>query len=146
MKRGRTFLPFKAAFTLIEVMVVVIILGVLATLIMPRIMERPEQARAMAARSQIRNIESALRMFRLDTGRYPTTEEGLRALISDPGLDNWEGPYLEHGRVPSDPWGREYVYMSPGRSDREYDLLSYGRDGESGGSGYDAEIRSWELD
>lgn len=133
-------------FTLIEVMVVVIILGVLATLIMPRIMERPEQARVMATKSQMRNIESALRMFRLDVGRYPTTSQGLQALVSNPGLDNWEGPYLEHGRIPRDPWGRDYAYMSPGREGRDYDLLSYGRDGQSGGDGYDAEVRSWELD
>lgn len=145
-KNRTTRRPFQRAFTLIEVMVVVIILGILATLIMPRVMERPEQARVMAARMQIRSLESALQGFRLDTYRYPTTSEGLQALVSDPGIEGWDGPYLEHGRVPRDPWGREFAYMSPGRGGREYDLISYGRDGESGGSGYDAEIRSWELD
>jgi len=133
-------------FTLVELMVVVVILGVLGTIIMPRIMDRPEQARVSAARAQIRNLESALRMFRLDVGRYPTSSEGLRALVSDPGADGWDGPYLEHGRLPQDPWNRDFVYMSPGRDGRDYDLLSYGRDGESGGDGYDAEIRNWEID
>ncbi len=128
-------------------MVVVIILGILATLVMPRILDRPEEARRINAKSQISNIETAIGMFQMDIGRPPTTSEGLEALVSNPGLDNWrEGGYLQHGRVPRDPWGREYIYRSPGGGGRPYDLLSFGRDGERGGSGHDAEIRSWELD
>ncbi len=132
------------AFTLIEIMVVVIILGVLASVITPRVLDRIEEARHMTARSQIRQLSSALHMFRMDTGKYPET---LGALVSNPGIEGWrDGGYIEHGRVPKDPWGRDYVYMSPGREKRDFDLFSYGRDGERGGAGYDAEIRSWELD
>ncbi len=135
------------AFTLIEVMVVVIILGILATIAMPRILDRPEEARRMAAKSQIRSFETALGMFTMDNGRPPTSSEGLEALVSNPGLDNWrDGGYLQHSRVPKDPWGRDYIYRSPGEGGRPYDLISLGRDGERGGSGHDAEIRSWELD
>ncbi len=140
----RTIAPLGRGFTLIEVMVVVVILGILATLVTPRILDRIEQARQMTARAQIRVIANEIQMFRMDTGRYP---ESLQNLVSDPGLPGWqEGGYLEHGRVPQDPWGRDYVYIRPGRDGREFDLFSYGRDGERGGTGYDAEIRHWELD
>lgn len=136
-----------AAFTLIELMVVIVILGILATLIMPRILDRPEQARRLKAKVQIRSFESALGLFKADTGRYPTTSEGLEALVIDPGVKGWnKGGYLERGKAPKDPWGILYVYLSPGQQGRDYDIVSYGRDGEAGGSGSDADIQSWNLE
>ncbi len=141
---GRAKYPLHHAFTLIEVMVVVIILGILATLVAPRVLDRIDQARQMAAKSQIRMLSNSIQRFKMDTRQYP---DSLQDLVSNPGLSGWqEGGYLEHSRVPKDPWGREYVYIHPGRDGRDFDLYSYGRDGQRGGSGYDAEIRSWELD
>ena len=103
--------------TLIELMVVIVILGLLATLIMPRILDRPEQARRMKAKVQIRNFQSALALLKTDTGRFPTTSEGLEALVRNPGIKGWaEGGYLEQGKVPFDPWGNRYIYLCPGRS------------------------------
>ena len=143
----RRFAPAVAGFTLIELMVVIVILGILATLVMPRILDRPEQARREAAKAQISILQSALALFKLDTGRFPTTSEGLQALVSDPGARGWRrGGYLEQTQVPRDPWGNPYVYLSPGREGRDYDLLSYGRDGEPGGEGDNADIMSWRLD
>lgn len=136
-----------AGFTLIELMVVIVILGILATLVMPRILDRPEQARRVQAKVQIRNFQSALALFKADTGRFPTTSEGLDALVSDPGVRGWRsGGYLDQASVPNDPWGNPYQYLSPGREGRDYDLVSYGRDGEPGGEGDNAEIVSWRLD
>ena len=136
-----------SAFTLIELMVVIVILGILATLIMPRILDKPEQARRMKAKVQIRSFQSALALFKIDTGRFPTTSEGLNALVSDPGVQGWnKGGYLEQGKVPLDSWGNRYIYLCPGREGRDYDLVSYGKDGESGGSDNDADIESWNLD
>ncbi len=133
------------AFTLIELMIVIVILGLLATVIAPRILNRPEQARRMKARVDIRNIESTLALFKTDTGRFPTTSEGLQALVSDPGIKGYNSDgYLD--RVPMDPWGNRYVYISPGVNHKDYDLESYGKDGEDGGSGDDADIESWNLD
>jgi general secretion pathway protein G len=137
-------------FTLIELMVVIVILGILAGLIIPRIMGRPEEARRMKARVQIESIETALKLYKLDNGTYPTTEQGLQALVEMPEIGqlarNWrEGGYLEKGRVPKDPWGYDYVYLSPG-AHGDYDLMSYGADGEPGGEGDNQDITSWELD
>ncbi|MDQ1333404.1 MAG: ral secretion pathway protein [Thermodesulfobacteriota bacterium] len=139
-----------SGFTLIELMVVIVILGILAGLIIPRIMGRPEEARQMKARVQIESIETSLRLYKLDNGSYPSTEQGLQALVELPtvgGLPRaWrEGGYLEKGQVPKDPWGNEYVYLSPGVHG-EYDLSSYGADGQSGGEGKDKDINSWDLD
>ncbi len=132
-------------FTLIELMIVVVILGLLATIVMPRILSRPEQARRTKAKIDIRNIESALALFKTDTGRFPTTSEGIEALVSDPGIKGYSPDgYLD--KVPLDPWGNKYVYISPGVHSRDYDLESYGRDGEDGGTGDDADIESWNLD
>jgi general secretion pathway protein G len=140
-KRGRS-----RGFTLIELMVVVVILGILATIMMPKILDRPEQARRMKAKVQIRNLQSALAFFKTDTGRFPTTSEGLEALVSDPGLEGWKrGGYIEGGRVPLDPWGSPYIYICPGMHD-DYDLESYGKDGEDGGADDYADIESWNLD
>ena len=132
-------------FTLVELMIVVVILGLLATVIMPRMLGRPEQARRMKAKVDMRNIQSALALFKTDTGRFPTTSEGLEALVSDPGIRgyNTDG-YLD--KVPSDPWGGQYIYICPGVRSRDYDLISYGKDGEEGGAENDADIESWNLE
>ena len=137
-------------FTLIELMVVIVILGILAGLIVPRIMGRPEEARRMKAKVQVESMETALKLYKLDNGNYPTTEQGLQALVEAPAVGQlaraWrEGGYLEKGKVPQDPWGNDYVYLSPGLHG-DYDLTSYGADGEPGGEGKDEDINSWELE
>ena len=137
-------------FTLIELMVVIIILGILAGLIVPRIMGRPEEARRMKARVQIESIETALKLYKLDNGYYPTTEQGLQALVQPPTVGRlpkkWrEGGYLEKAKVPTDPWGNEYVYLSPGIH-HDFDLTSHGADGQQGGEGKDQDINNWELE
>lgn len=137
-------------FTFIELMVVLVILGVLATMIVPRIMGRPEEARRVKAKIDIQNLETALKLYQLDNGEYPTTEQGLQALVEPPAVGelarSWrEGGYLEKGRVPLDPWGYEYVYLSPG-SHGDFDLLSYGADGEPGGEGKYADISNWDVE
>lgn len=137
-------------FTLIELMVVIVILGILAGLIVPRIMGRPEEARRVKARVQIESIETALKLYKLDNGIYPSTEQGLEALVEPPSVGKlprkWrDGGYLEKGRVPQDPWGNDYVYLSPGLHG-DFDLMSYGPDGEPGGEGEDADINNWEID
>jgi general secretion pathway protein G len=132
-------------FTLIELMIVVVILGLLATIIMPKILDRPEQARRMKAKVEIRGIESALALFKTDTGRFPNTSEGLEVLVSNQGIKGYNADgYLD--KVPSDPWGTKYVYISPGVNSRDYDLKSYGQDGENGGAEDSADIESWNLD
>jgi general secretion pathway protein G len=131
-------------FTLIELMIVIVILGLLATTIMPRMLNRPEQARRTKAQIDIRNIESALALFKTDTGRFPTTSEGLEALVSDPGVKGYNADgYLD--KAPHDPWGNKYIYISPGLHSKDYDLESYGKDGEQGGIGNDADIESWNI-
>jgi general secretion pathway protein G len=137
-------------FTLIELMVVIVILGILAGLIIPRIMGRPDEARRAKARMQIESIETALKLYKLDSGNYPTTEQGLRALVEQPAIGppakNWrQGGYLEKGRVPKDPWDRDFVYISPGVHG-DYDMSSFGADGEPGGEGKNKDINSWEID
>lgn len=125
----------KAGFTLIEIMLVVIIIGVLAAMVVPNIAGRSEQARATAARTDIEaNLSTALDLFYMDNSRYPTTEQGLASLLEKPSsgvaLTGWKGPYLKKRRMPRDPWGREYVYKSPGEQNRDsYDLSSLGSDG-----------------
>ena len=140
----------RPGFTLIEVMVVLVILGILAGLVIPRIMGRPEEARRLKARVQMESLETSLKLYKLDNGSYPTTEQGLQALIEPPTVGQlpraWrEGGYLEKGKIPKDPWNGDFVYLSPGLHG-EYDLVSYGNDGEPGGEGKDADINSWELD
>ncbi len=144
MKENRQRLQ-KAGFTLIELMIVVVILGLLATIVMPRILDRPEQARRMKAKIDIRSIESALALFKTDTGRFPTTSEGLEVLVSDPGIKGYNSDgYLD--KVPLDPWGSRYIYLSPGVYGKDYDLESYGKDGEDGGTDNNADIESWNLE
>lgn len=137
----------KKGFTLLELLVVLVILGLLAALIGPRVVGRLGKAKKDIARSQISLLESALDQFRLDVGRYPTTEEGLRALIEPPEDEEirarWQGPYLKKRKIPLDPWGHPYQYRSPGEHG-EYDLWSYGADGKPGGEGENADITSWE--
>ena len=135
------------AFTLIEVMVVVAILAVLAALIVPKVMSRPDEERVVAARQDIASLLQALKLYRLDNLRYPTTEQGLAALVTRPTLapvpPNWKpGGYLE--RLPRDPWGHPYQYLSPGLRG-EVDVFSFGADGAAGGEGFDADIGSWNL-
>jgi len=136
-------------FTLIEIMVVITILGILAALIVPRVVGRTDDARIAAAKQDIASIQQALKLYRLDNGAYPTTEQGLRALLAKPTIEplptNWkQGGYLERSSMPKDPWGNEYKYLSPGLRG-EIDVFSYGRDGAPGGEGVDADIGSWQL-
>ena len=140
----------ESGFTLIELMVVIVILGILAGFVVPRIMGRPEEARRMKARVQIESIETALNLYKLDNGSYPTTEQGLQALVEAPTVGTlpraWRnGGYLEKGKVPKDPWGNDYLYLSPGVHG-DFDLFSYGADGEPGGEDKNADVNSWELD
>jgi general secretion pathway protein G len=133
-------------FTLIEVMVVVVILGILAMLIVPKIMDRPDEARMVAAKNDIRAIVSALKMYRLDNVNYPTTDQGIYALVQKPETGTiparWRaGGYLEH--LPKDPWGNEYQYLNPGVQG-EIDVFSLGADGQPGGEGKNADIGSWQ--
>ncbi len=137
-------------FTLIELMVVIVILGILAGLIIPRIMGRPEEARRMKARVQIESIETALKLYKLDNGSYPSTEQGLEALVEAPSVGQlpraWrDGGYLEKGRVPKDPWDSEFIYLSPGVNS-DFDLISYGADGEPGGEDKDKDVNNWEQE
>lgn len=134
-------------FTLIEIMVVVVILSILAALIVPKLMSRPDEARVVAAQQDIRAIVQALKLYRLDNLRYPTTEQGLAALVKPPSVaplaPNWKaGGYLE--RLHKDPWGNEYQYLNPGLRD-EIDVFSFGADGQAGGEKFDADIGSWSL-
>jgi general secretion pathway protein G len=143
---GRSHLDARrSGFTLVEVMVVVIILGVLAALIVPRVIGRTEEARAVAARQDIAAIMQSLKLYRLDNGSYPTTEQGLKALVEKPALEplpgNWKA-YLD--RLPRDPWGRPYQMLNPGVHG-EIDVFTLGADGQPGGGGADADIGSWEL-
>lgn len=143
-KKVVNFLRGRAGFTLIELMVVMIILGLLAALVVPRMFGRVGQAKQNAARSQIELLGTALDSFRLDVGRYPTTAEGLEALITQTsGTDNWNGPYLKKIEIPLDPWNNPYVYESPGKNG-DYDIYSYGADKAEGGEGENADIVSWK--
>jgi len=133
-----------AGFTLIELMVVLVIIGVLAALIVPNVLNRTDDARATAARTDVHNIMQALKLYKLDNQRYPTPEQGLAALVQRPSTPpvpgNWK-PYLE--KLPSDPWGQPYQYLNPGIKG-EVDVMSFGADGKSGGEGKDADIGSWQ--
>jgi general secretion pathway protein G len=141
------FRQFQRGFTLLEVMVVVVILGILAALVVPKIMSRPDQARVIAARQDIASLAQALKLYRLDNQRYPSTEQGLGALVARPSsaplAPNWKPDgYLE--RLPKDPWGNPYQYLNPGLRG-EIDVFSHGADGAPGGEGNDADIGSWAL-
>ncbi|XZG71854.1 type II secretion system major pseudopilin GspG [Chitinibacteraceae bacterium HSL-7] len=134
-------------FTLIEILVVITILAILGALIIPKIMDRPNDARVVAAQQDVRSIVQALKLYKLDNGRYPSTEQGLGALVQKPTTapvpNNWKtGGYLE--KLPQDPWGGAYLYLNPGLHG-EIDVMSYGADGVAGGENFDADIGSWQL-
>lgn len=135
-------------FTLIEVMVVVVILGILAAIVVPRVMDRPDQARVVKAKQDVRALESALNTYRLDNFHYPSTNQGLQALVQEPSGEppakNWKsGGYLN--RLPKDPWGNPYRYLNPGQHG-QIDIYSLGADGQPGGTDIDADIGNWNLD
>ena len=136
---------FPSGFTLVEIMVVVVILGILAALIVPRVVGRTDEARAVAAKQDVAAIMQALKLYRLDNGRYPTTEQGIAALVTKPQGEpvpkNWQ-KYLD--RIPKDPWGNVYQYLNPGVRG-EIDVFSLGADAQPGGSGADTDIGSWDL-
>jgi general secretion pathway protein G len=138
---------WQRGFTLLEVMVVVVILGILAALVVPKIISRPDEARVIAAKQDIASLMQALKLYRLDNQRYPLTEQGLQALVTQPTSaplpTNWKaGGYVE--RLPKDPWGNPYQYLNPGIHG-EIDVFSFGADGAPGGEGNDADIGSWSL-
>ncbi len=137
-------------FTLIELMVVIIILGVLAMWVAPKIMDRPGEARQMKVRLDIQNLETALKLYKLDNGSYPSTEQGLQALVEMPETGvipkKWKkGGYLEKGKVPKDPWSNDFVYLSPGLKG-DFDIISYGADGAPGGEDENKDINNWEIE
>jgi general secretion pathway protein G len=137
-------------FTLIEIMVVIVILSLLAVLVGPKIIGRSDDAKVADAKVQIRNLETALKLYKLDNGNFPTTEQGLQALVTKPTVGKIPGPtykaegYLENKSVPKDPWGADYIYLSPGEHG-DYDLYSFGADGARGGEGKNADIESWSM-
>lgn len=135
-------------FTLIEIMVVVIILSILAGIIIPRIAGRPEEARRTKAVVQIKQLEGALNLFMIDNGFYPSTEQGLESLVTEPTTGEAPQNFKEGGymkKLPNDPWGSQYAYLSPGEHG-DFDLISFGADGEEGGDGRDADIGNWEIE
>jgi len=137
-------------FTLIEVMVVIVILGILAMYIAPKIMERPEEARQVKAKIDIASLETALKLYKLDSGMYPTTEQGLQALITKPETSpipkNWSPQgYLDKSKVPKDPWKNDFIYIAPGLKS-PYDIISYGADGVQGGEGSNKDIHNWDIE
>lgn len=137
-------------FTLIELMVVIVILGILAGVLLPKIMGRPDEAKQLKAKMQIQSLETALKMYRLDNDMYPTTEQGLAALVemppSPPVPRAWrKGGYMEKNRIPKDPWKNDFIYLCPGVNG-EFDIISYGADGVPGGEDANMDINSWEIE
>lgn len=131
-------------FTLLELLIVMIIIGLLAALIGPKMIGRVGESRQTVAKQQIEGFSSAMEMYKLDTTKYPTQEQGLEALVTEPqGIANWKGPYLKKKFIPKDPWGNNYVYTYPGEHG-DYDIVSYGADGNSGGDGEAKDVASWE--
>lgn len=152
MHRRHSWLSHKksSGFTLIELMVVIVILGILALYVAPKIMGRPDEAKQVKARMDIVSLETALKLYRLDNGFYPSTEQGLAALVQVPQSGQipkkWkEGGYLEKGQVPKDPWGNAFIYLSPGNHG-DFDIISFGADGVAGGEGKDRDISNWEIE
>lgn len=132
-----------AGITLIEMLVVVTIIALFAALVAPRMLRKTDVARSTAARAQINSFMTAIGTYKLDTGIFPTTEQGLQALRVNPGNPQWQGPYLPQD-IPVDPWGRPYVYRYPGEHGDEPDVISYGADGQPGGDGVNSDIVSWK--
>ncbi len=140
----------QSGFTLIELMVVMVILATLAVFVVPKFMDEPKRAQRVKAQVTITNLETALKTYYLDNGYYPTTDQGLDALVVEPNIDpvpgKWrKGGYLEKGKVPLDPWGNDYIYLSPGMHG-DFDIISYGLDGVEGGEDWEADVESWNLE
>jgi len=141
--RKHMLLSNRQGFTLVELLVVMAIIALLAALVAPKVFPKLGKGKTAAAQAQIELFGQALDQYRLDTGHYPTTEQGLQSLVTNPGVDKWQGPYLKKNVIPPDPWGKAYNYQNPG-SHGEYDLWSYGRDGTPGGEGEDKDVTNWE--
>ncbi len=143
----RTFFVFRrveAGFTLLELLIVMLIIGLLAAFVAPRMIGKVGKSKRTIAKAQIEALCTAVETYRLDTDRYPDSDAGLDALINKPGDgENWSGPYLTKRKVPNDPWGNEYVYIYPGENG-DFDIIAYGADGRDGGEGDDADVTSWE--
>jgi general secretion pathway protein G len=133
----------RRGFTLVELLVVMVIVGLLLALVGPKVFSKLGKGKQIAAKAQIELLGQTLDHFRLDVGRYPTTQEGLGSLITNPGITNWDGPYINKKEIPIDPWGKPYTYQCPG-THSEYDLYSYGMDGTPGGEGENKDVLSWE--
>jgi general secretion pathway protein G len=141
----------RGGFTLIELMVVIVIIGILAAYIAPKFINRAEEAKVSSAKAQIRSFETSLKLFKLDNGFYPSTEQGLDALVRVPTAGRIptkykKGGYLESEKIPDDPWGNPYAYESPGSHEFDYEILCYGADGIDGGEDIDADIKSWAME
>ena len=133
-----------SGFTLLELLVVMTVIGLMASLVAPRYFAHVGKSQVKLARAQIEELDKALDTFRIDVGHHPTTEEGLQGLVEQPNAEpNWAGPYLKKKDLPKDPWGRPYVYQQPGTHGSDFDLFSYGKDGRPGGTGEDADITNW---
>ncbi len=146
-RHTRTGRAAQRGFTLIEIMVVVIIIGLLAAVIVPQVINKVDEARISKAKADIQSLETALTMYRLDNSKYPTTDQGLQALVvqpTDPSIRHWRiGGYLQ--RVSKDPWGNDYQYVFPGTHGKEYDLFTLGADGQPGGDGVNGDIGNWNI-
>jgi len=146
--KRRIFWREERGFTLLEILIVITILGILASLVAVKLMDRPGEARALKAEMDIKSLETALKLYKLDNAFYPTTEQGLSSLVEQPTTGRiptkWrEGGYLEKSVVPKDPWGNDYLYLNPAVRNRDFDLWSYGADGEEGGEGEDGDVTNW---
>jgi general secretion pathway protein G len=149
LKKLKTYNSPRAGFTLLEIIVVVFILGLLAAIVAPKIIGRTDDARIAEAKVQIKNFETALKLFKLDNGFYPATGQGLAALVEKPTMGQMpqkyrDGGYLEQKKIPFDPWNNPYIYISPGLHG-DFDIASLGADGKEGGEGKDADIFSWDM-
>jgi len=140
MKNARRILSDQSGMTLVEIIVVVIIIGLIAGIVGQRAFKQKEKADEKTALAQVSIIKSAIEMYRLDTGSLPSMQQGLQALIKNPGAEGWDGPYLDGEEIPKDPWKKPYVYQVPGTGSKDFDIISYGKDGVPGGDGENSDI------